>query len=163
MKGVSLRSGGDGEVHGGTGEVRADGLSGGRWQGYRDLIAWQKAMGLVRAIYEAARGRPRDEQFGLTAQVHRAAVSIPSNIAEGHGRSGPREFAHHLSIAYGSLCETETQLLIAGELAYNDPRTPDALLSQLADVRRLLRGLLRSVRSSVPSSTPRPPERSATP
>ncbi len=150
-------------MSGGEVEVSGNGPSGGSGQGYRDLIAWQKAMGLVRAIYEATRRWPRDEQFGLTAQVRRAAVSIPSNIAEGHGRSGPREFAHHLSVAYGSLCETETQLLIAGELAYNDQRTTDALLSQTADVRRLLRGLLRSVRSSASSSTPSPPERSVTP
>ncbi len=117
-------------------------------QGFRDLVAWQRAMALVTAVYEATRLWPREEQFGLTAQVRRAAVSIPSNIAEGHGRFGPREFLHHLSIAFGSLCEVETQLLIADRLAYGDPQTTQALTAQLTEVRRLLRGLIRSLRDA---------------
>ncbi len=122
-------------------------------QGYRDLIAWQKAMGLVVAVYEVTKSWPREEQFGgLTSQVRKAAVTVPSNIAEGHGRTGPREFSHHLSIAYGSLCEVETQLVIAERLQYLDTTVTETLMASVADVRRLLRGLLRSLRDS--GSTP---------
>ena len=85
---------------------------------YRDLIAWQKAMDLVTAIYRATAGFPRDEIYGLTSQLRRAAVSIPSNIAEGQGRQSTREFIHFLSIAYGSLNEAQTQILIAERLKY---------------------------------------------
>ncbi len=115
-------------------------------QGFRDLVVWQKAMELVTAVYGETRGWPREEQFGLTAQVRRAAVSVPSNIAEGHGRWGPKDFSHHLSVAFGSLCEVETQLMIAENLGYTSPETGARLMDQIADVRRPLRGLLRSLR-----------------
>ncbi|MDP9486351.1 MAG: four helix bundle protein [Actinomycetota bacterium] len=106
-------------------------------------------MGLVVAIYEATEHWPREEQFGgLTSPVRRAAVSVPSNIAEGHGRTGPREFSHHLSIAYGSLCEVETQLESAERLSYLDATVTETLMASVADVRRLLRGLLRSLRDT---------------
>jgi four helix bundle protein len=82
------------------------------------------------------------EQFGLTGQVRRAAVSIPSNIAEGKGRSGIREYVHHLSIAHGSLCELETQLLIAHDLTYLPSPDIDRLMEQAAEVGRLLRALI---------------------
>ena len=139
-------------------------------QGYRDLIVWQKAMDLVTAVYEATAGWPREEQFGgLTSQVRRAAVSVPSNIAEGHGRTGPREFAHHVSIAFGSLCELETQLLIAERLDYLDAEASKPLMAAIADIRRPLRGLLRSLRERIssspshPLSAATPPQRSDTP
>lgn len=114
--------------------------------GFRNLVAWQKAMALVASVYQTTGSWPREEQFGLTAQVRRAAVSIPSNIAEGHGRTGSREFLHHLSVAYGSLGEVETQLLIAEQLSYMDSQTLTNLMDDIGDVRRLLRGLLRSLR-----------------
>src|SRR5918998_5536734 len=117
-------------------------------QGYQDLVAWQKSMELVTAVYRVTRGWPHEEQYGLTSQVRRAAVAIPSNLAEGHGRSGRREFAHHVSIAYGSLCELETQLLIAGRLDYGDAEATESLMNRIADVRRLTRGLLRSLQAS---------------
>jgi four helix bundle protein len=101
-----------------TGAERVDGSNGAaRKSGFQELIAWQKAMALVTAVYRATGNWPRDELYGFTSQVRRAAVSIPSNLAEGHGRTGPREFAHHVSVAYGSLCELETQVLIAEQLA----------------------------------------------
>jgi four helix bundle protein len=89
-------------------------------RGYRDLIAWQKAMALVKNVYEATRDWPSVEQFGLTSQVRRAVVSVPANIAEGQGRYGSRELLHHLSVAHGSLCEVETLMLIAVDLEYLD-------------------------------------------
>lgn len=85
---------------------------------YSELIAWQKAMDLVEAIYKATKHFPREELYGLTSQLRRAGVSIPSNIAEGQGRKSTSEFLHHLSFAYGSLREVETQLVIAGRLGY---------------------------------------------
>jgi four helix bundle protein len=81
-------------------------------QSYQDLTAWQKAMDLVEAVYRATQQWPRDELYGLTNQARRAAVSVPANIAEGKARFGPSEFFHRLSIALGSLHETETHLLI---------------------------------------------------
>jgi four helix bundle protein len=85
---------------------------------YSELIAWQKAMDLVQTIYETVRVFPKEEIYGLTSQLKRAAVSVPSNIAEGQGRKSAREFIHHLSIAYGSLMEVEAQILIAVRLEY---------------------------------------------
>jgi four helix bundle protein len=82
-------------------------------QSFRDLVAWQRAMDLAEGVYHATSTWPRDEVFGLTAQVRRAAVSVMANIAEGHGRTGSREFLHHLSIADGSLSEVEAHLLFA--------------------------------------------------
>jgi len=125
-------------------------------------------MELVVAVYRVTGDWPRDEQFGgLISQVRRAAVAIPSNIAEGHGRTGPREFAHHLSIGYGSLCELETQLLIGERLGFSNSAAIDEIMNKIADVRRLLRALLRSLRNLAPSvstiSPPLPPERSDTP
>ncbi len=76
--------------------------------GYRSLTTWQKAMDLVDAVYDATELWPQRELVGLTSQVRRSVVSIPTNVAEGHGRPGPKEYAHHLSIAHGSLCETES-------------------------------------------------------
>jgi four helix bundle protein len=84
---------------------------------FRDLIVWQKAIEFAKSVYTLSRQFPRDEMFGLTGQVRRAAVSVSSNIAEGHARQG-REFAHFLSIARGSLAECESQLYLAVELGY---------------------------------------------
>jgi four helix bundle protein len=119
-----------------------------RKQGYQDLVVWQKAMELVTAVYGVTRNWPHEEQYGLTTQVRRAEVAIPSNVAEGHGRSGRREFAHHVSIAYGSLCELETQLLIAERLDFSDAKATESLMDRIADVRRLTGGLLRSPQNS---------------
>src|SRR5579864_9055186 len=87
-------------------------------RGYRDLKTWQEAMELVKGVYVATRHFPRDELYGLTSQLRRAAVSIPSNIAEGQARFSSKEFAHFLSQARGSLVEIETQILIAQDLGY---------------------------------------------
>ena len=85
---------------------------------YQELVVWQRAMDLVEIVYKASRAFPRDELYALTSQVRRAVVSIPSNIAEGQGRRTTSDFLRHLSIAYGSLREVETQILIAGRLNY---------------------------------------------
>ncbi len=116
--------------------------------GYRELIVWQRAMDSVESIYLATRDWPREEVYGLTGQARRAAVAVPANIAEGHGRTGPKEFLHHLSIANGSLHEVETHLLIAKRLRYVDESSCEALLAQTAEVGRLLQGLIKNRRRS---------------
>ncbi len=89
---------------------------------------------------------PKEEVYGLAGQLRRAVVSVPSNIAEGQGRDSVKEFVHHLSIAYGSLMEVETQLQIAANLGYLNQVEIDKLLEQTAEVGRLLNGLSRSLR-----------------
>lgn len=117
-----------------------------RDRGYRDLIAWQKGVELVGSVYRATGSWPRDEQFGLINQTRRSVVSVPANIAEGKGRTGSREFLHHLSIAHGSLCEVETHLHIAEYLAYMDQHALGPLLEQSSEVGRLIRGIMKSLR-----------------
>jgi four helix bundle protein len=112
---------------------------------YRDLIVWQKAMDLVVLVYDITARFPREELYGLTSQTRRAAVSIPSNIAEGQGRSSTREFLSFLSIAHGSLREVETQALIAQRLHYIDSPTAAELMELAAEVGRLLNGLSNSL------------------
>jgi four helix bundle protein len=85
---------------------------------YQELIVWQKAMELVELVYRMSKQFPREEIYGLTSQIRRAAVSIPSNIAEGQGRSTTKDFLNFLSVARGSLREVETQLLISERLEY---------------------------------------------
>jgi four helix bundle protein len=129
-------------------ERRTDVQEGTGRQGVRDLIAWQKGVELTVAIYGATREWPSDERFGLTSQIRRAAVSVPSNIAEGHGRSGPNEFQHHVSIAYGSLCEVETHLVLAEQLGFLSQETSQHLLARVTEERKILNGLLRSLRQA---------------
>ena len=108
---------------------------------YGELIAWQKAMDLVQSVYEAVRTFPKEEIYGLTSQLKRAAVSVPSNIAEGQGRKSTREFLHHLSIAYGSLMEVETQILIAVRLEYLSQQDAERIIERTSEVGRLINGL----------------------
>ena len=108
---------------------------------YRDLIVWQKAMDLVEDVYKKTKGFPREEGYGLTSQLRRAVVSVPSNIAEGQGRTSTKEFLHHLSIGYGSLCEVETQILIAHRLGYLEKRELESLDEMTSEVGRLINGL----------------------
>jgi four helix bundle protein len=112
---------------------------------YRDLIAWQKAMVLVRAVYLHTRGFPKEEMYGLAGQLRRAAVSVPSNIAEGQGRLSKKEFRQFLAVARGSLLEVETQLLIAADLHYFAPEIAQELEIQTHEVPRILSGLIDSL------------------
>ena len=114
-------------------------------QSYKDLIVWQRGMNLVEAIYILTQRLPASEQWGLTSQMRRAAISVPSNIAEGQVRGIGNEFAHHLRISNGSRQEAETQVLLAQRLQYiTEPQTTD-LLNRFKEVGRLLTGLHRSV------------------
>ena len=109
---------------------------------FKDLIVWQKAMELVKAVYALAKTFPADERYALTDQLRRAAVSIPSNIAEGCGRSSNADYAHFLSIARGSLYETMTQLQIAADLGYISA-VSEELQSQIDEVGRMLTSMLK--------------------
>jgi len=104
-------------------------------------------MDLAETVYAATRTWPKDETYGLTSQVRRAAVSIPSNLAEGQGRNSGNELGRFTAIAHGSLCELETQLLLGYRLGYVDEAALKTLLGLAAEVGRLLQGLLRSFRS----------------
>lgn len=115
---------------------------------YRNLIAGQKSMQLVTEIYEATRAFPRDELYGLTSQLRRAAVSVPSNIAEGQARFSRKEFHHFLSLARGSLVEIETQLLIAENLRYLPAEQSRPLLAETSELGRVLNGLIASIKQS---------------
>jgi four helix bundle protein len=121
---------------------------------YRDLVAWQKAMDLVQVVYGLTKTWPREELYALTPQVRRAVTSVPSNIAEGRGRGTAKEFLNHLNIAYGSLTELETQLLIAHRLKYVSDVQLEATLTATAEVGRLLNGLSRSLGRQRPPLTP---------
>ena len=112
---------------------------------YRELIVWQKAMDLVVLVYRISAGFPAEEVYGLRNQVRRAAVSIPSNIAEGQGRQTTRDFLKFLSIANGSLREVETQTMIAGRLGYISEQESSELLKLAAEVGRLRYGLVNSL------------------
>jgi len=117
-------------------------------ESYRDLIAWRKAMDLVTDIYLVTKAFPRDEQYGLTSQLRRAAVSVPSNIAEGQARFSRKEFHHFLSHARGSLVEIETQVTIAQNLGYLGPNQTQPLLDKTSELGKVLNGLIASIKAA---------------
>ena len=114
-------------------------------QSYRDLIAWQKGIELVAAIYHVTQTFPKEELYGLTSQLRRAAVSIPSNIAEGQGRKSKAEFRHFLHNAAGSLMEVETQLTISAVLGYLRREKEADLLNRTNELGRIINGLILSL------------------
>ncbi len=109
---------------------------------FHDLVVWQKAMALARKVYEATDTFPREEVFGLKSQIRRAAVSIPANIAEGHGRLTDLQFRHFLGNARGSLSELQTELELAQSLGFIPTEITGTLLEQNNEVARLLNGLI---------------------
>ena len=116
-------------------------------QSYRDLVVWKKSMALVLDVYRCTQAFPKIETYGLTSQLRRAAVSVPSNIAEGQARLSTGEFKQFLGNARGSLMEVETQILIARYLGYLERNDSENLLSAAAEVGRILNGLLASLPS----------------
>lgn len=110
-------------------------------QGHRDLIVWQKSMQFVTHVYQVTAKYPKAETFGLCIQTRRAVVSVPSNLAEGHGRASTGEFHQFASIARGSLLEAETQIEIARNLGYIDEKTFRVLLKESNEIGRMLTGL----------------------
>lgn len=112
---------------------------------YRDLLVWQEAMVLAELTYALSASLPGDERFELSAQMRRAAVSIPSNIAEGYARDSKAAYAQYLKIARGSLRELETQVLLSGRLKLAESTRSEPVLAQCDRVGRLLHGLIRSL------------------
>lgn len=116
-------------------------------QSYKDLIVWQKSIVLVTNVYRCTKAFPKDELYGLTSQLRRAAVSVPSNIAEGQGRLSTGEFKQFLGHARGSLHELQTQLVIAENLRYLPSAQKEKLLDASTEVDRMLSGLLSSLKT----------------
>jgi four helix bundle protein len=128
---------------------KKDGLqAGGRTRHYRDLLVWQKAMDLVKAVYRETEALPKSEMFGLQSQMRRAAVSIPSNIAEGHGRLNDGHFRQFLATSRGSLFELQTQLELASSLKFLNETRVNELMKQCEEVARLTNGLLAALNAS---------------
>ena len=114
---------------------------------YRDLIAWQKGMELVGVVYELTRKLPKEEQFGLVQQLRRAAVSVPSNIAEGQSRFSKPEFSRFLMMSRGSISEIETQLLICVQLTYFKSESIEPALKLATECGKIVNGLRDSLKA----------------
>ena len=112
---------------------------------YQDLIAWQKAVTLVTEVYAITTQFPGNEIYGLTSQLRRASVSIPSNIAEGHGRATKGEYIQFLGHARGSLCEVQTQIFIAHRLGYVPQERKENVIAMTDELARILNGLIASI------------------
>lgn len=112
---------------------------------YKELKVWQKSYKLCLVIYGATKKFPKEERYGLTSQIRRAAVSIPSNIAEGYGRKTTLDYIRLLYISYGSLCELETQILLAGDLDLIEKGELGGLIQNIAEIERMLKSLIRSL------------------
>jgi four helix bundle protein len=116
--------------------------------GYRDLKVWQAGMLLAKRVYRLTASLPEEERFGLTSQMRRAAVSVPSNIAEGHARNTSAEMIRFCNIALGSIAEIETQLLLAADLGFAEATEVEEVLKLADETGRMLHGLIRSNRAS---------------
>ena len=120
---------------------------------YKELLIWQKGMLLAKLIYKLTMRFPAEERFGLTSQLRRAAISVPSNIAEGQARSGTKEFLQFLSHAEGSLAELETQLLLSVEIDFAQQRDIAASLQEIDELQKMILGLRRKLSSYSPFVT----------
>jgi four helix bundle protein len=118
-------------------------------QHFKDLVVWQKAMEMVTVVYKVTDNFPKREVYSLTDQIRRAAVSVPSNIAEGQAHHNNRELLHFLRHSSGSLAELETQIGIAGRLGYVDAASTAEILQRVNEVGRILNGLISSIRDQI--------------
>lgn len=123
---------------------------------YKELDVWQKAVDLAVEIYRVTEGFPREEKFGLTGQVRRAAASVPANIAEGWGRGSTKEYTQFLFVARGSLLEVETHLVIAQRLQYLKQSQMVGLEAETTSIGRMLNGLIHALRARGVPPTPDP-------
>jgi four helix bundle protein len=112
---------------------------------YKELKVWQRSYQLCLEIYRITKEFPKEERYGLTSQTRRAAVSVPSNIAEGYGRKTTPEYIQALYIAYGSNCELETQILLSGDLGYINEEGIKKLQEEISEVERMLKALIKSL------------------
>jgi four helix bundle protein len=114
---------------------------------HKNLIVWQKGIELVKVIYQFTGSFPKEEQFGLTSQMRRCVVSIPSNIAEGCGRHSEKELMHFLYITLGSASELETQIVISQELNFLDKEKVEQVLVMISEVIRMTSALIKSIKT----------------
>ena len=112
---------------------------------YKDLKVWQKSYELCLEIYRITAKFPKEERYGLTSQIRRSVVSIPSNIAEGYGRKTTKDYIRMLYISYGSVCELETQILLAGDLDLIEKGELGTLKKDIAEIERMLKALIKSL------------------
>ena len=112
---------------------------------YKELKVWQRAYSLCLEINKVTKAFPRNEQYNLTSQIRRAAVSIPSNIAEGYGRKTTPDYIRSLYISYGSTCELETQIMLSGDLGYISGEIMTKLQEDIREVERMLKALIKSL------------------
>jgi four helix bundle protein len=118
-----------------------------RVRSYRDLEVWRRSMDVVERCYRLTKVFPSEERFALSSQIQRAAVSVPSNIAEGHERQSTRSYVYHLNVARGSIAELETQIEIAARLGYVEPRLICELTQELRDMSRMVAAIIRKLRT----------------
>jgi four helix bundle protein len=118
-------------------------------QNYKDLLVWKKSMALVKDIYKISQSFPKEETYGLTSQIRRSAVSVPSNIAEGKGRRTAAEFQQFLVQSRGSLYELETQLQIAGDLGYVKIQKVEETKARTTEIAKMLNALIEVVKVQV--------------
>ena len=116
---------------------------------YKELKVWQKSYRLCLDLYRITKKFPKEERYGLTSQIRRAAVSIPSNIAEGYGRKTIADYLRFLYIAYGSTCELETQLLLSGDLNYANQENLKGLKDGIEEVERMLKALIKKLENKL--------------
>jgi len=114
---------------------------------YQEFIVWQKSMKLVTQIYKLSSDFPQNEQFGLTSQLRRSSVSIPSNIAEGFGRNSSKEFVRFLQISMGSIFEVQTQLQISKNLEFISNEKFNIIFSDAVEIEKMLKALIKSIKS----------------
>lgn len=117
---------------------------------FRDLVAWQESYKLTLEIYKLTKSFPKDEEYGLTSQMRRCAVSVPSNLAEGFHRQNYREKLQFYHIASGSIAELHTQLLVSSSVGYCDEDNFDKVLLQLEAAHKLINGLIKKTKSHLP-------------
>jgi four helix bundle protein len=125
-------------------------------QSFRDLLVWQRAIQLSVAIYRLTKDFPREELYGLSSQIRRAAVSVPSNIAEGHGRLGTGEYRQFLGVARGSNFELQTQLEIARALGFGDSKLLDEAEGVSFEVGKMISGILSTIKKKDQGQEPKP-------
>jgi len=112
---------------------------------FKELNVWQKSYKLCLDVYRITGPFPKEEIYGLVSQIRRSAVSVPSNIAEGYGRKTTADYIRFLYIAYGSLCELETQIMLSDDLRFLEPREVESFRADLSEVERMLKALIRSL------------------
>ncbi|WP_310481953.1 four helix bundle protein [Chamaesiphon sp. VAR_48_metabat_403] len=116
---------------------------------FRELRVWQLGMDLAERIYILTDSFPKSETYGITSQIRRSAVSIPSNLAEGHGRNSTKEFLQFIAISFGSICELETQILLSYRLKYINKDDLETVLALLTETSKTIRGLQKALRAKL--------------